>query len=39
MSFLILYYVFIPNQIGSQFKDLTIDSVKANEFKQMFWTG
>ena len=39
MSFLILYYVFIPNQIGSQFKDLTIDSIKANEFKQMFWTG
>ena len=41
LTFLILFYVFIPQQMGSQFKDIlkTNNKIQIEDFKKMFWTG
>ncbi|RMA79077.1 Mg2+-importing ATPase [Metamycoplasma subdolum] len=40
MAFMILYYVVVPNQVGSQYKAIAeTNKTLIKEFQKLFWTG
>ncbi|AZZ65454.1 magnesium-translocating P-type ATPase [Metamycoplasma phocicerebrale] len=38
ITFVVLFYVFVPNQVGGQWKDLT-NAFQQMQFKHLFWAG